>query len=100
MSQKTWAQEKPGKVSGTDMKRLEEHFATNWVWWQQVSNKKTQHVSGGKLDRDSPICKKLHLPVVEKIQNKASKYQIVNVLNISSLISSKDSETLKKSLCA
>lgn len=66
------------------MKQLEEHFATNWVWWQQVSNKKTQHVSEGKLDRDSPICKKLHLPVVE-IQNKASKYQIVNVLNISSL---------------
>lgn len=29
MSQKTWAQEKPGKVSGTNMKQLEEHFATN-----------------------------------------------------------------------
>lgn len=30
-------QQRAGKVSGSKMKQLEEHFVTNWVKWQQVS---------------------------------------------------------------
>lgn len=101
MSQKTWAKEKPGKVSGTSMKQLEEHFATNWVGWQQVSNKKMQHFSEGKLG---------HQSAKNYIYQLWKKFKI-RLLNIKLwmfwishhqqwMIPSKDSETLKKSLCA
>lgn len=53
-------------------KVVEKRFATNQIKWQQINKmigykkkKERQSLSLLEMDRDSPVCKKLHLQVVE-----------------------------------
>jgi len=85
-------QQKAGTVSVTKKKQLEEHCATNYVNWQQVSNmigyKKSilerQSLSEVKMGLCTPICEKLQLQFVEQFQNNAPQCKIVKAMNISS----------------
>lgn len=52
-------------------KVVEKHFATNQIKWQQINKmigykkRERQSLSLVEMDRGSPVCKKLHLQVVE-----------------------------------
>lgn len=96
----SWGWQKPEK------QQLEEHFGTDYVNWQQVSKifiLKRQIFWEVKLDRGCPICK----DHVYKFWNNSRKMFFNIILErlwipcyLQHILSSKDSVSLQKSLCA